>query len=102
MAWDHSFATSSGRSSAARRYGGRWRPHVIGQRLADARRLRGMSVDDVAAVTNLRPIIIEAIETEDFGLSGGDAYVIGHLRMIAAAVGEDPEDVIETYRSRSR
>ena len=75
---------------------------MIGQRLADARRLRGMSVDDVAAVTNLRPIIIEAIETEDFALSGGDAYVIGHLRMIANAVGEDPEDVIKAYRDRAR
>jgi len=75
---------------------------VIGQRLADARRLRGMSVDDVAAVTNLRPIIIEAIETDDFALSGGDAYVIGHLRMIANAVGEDPEDVIAAYRGGAR
>lgn len=75
---------------------------VIGQRLAEARRLRGMSVDDVAAVTNLRPIIIEAIETDDFALSGGDAYVVGHLRMIANAVGEDPEELIQTYRGRAR
>ena len=75
---------------------------MIGQRLADARRLRGMSVQDVAAATNLRALLIEAIEEDNFGRCGGDAYVVGHLRMIARAVGEDPEDVIDQYRGRGR
>lgn len=75
---------------------------MIGQRLADARRLRGLSIDDVAAATNLRPTIIEAIEMDDFALSGGEAYVIGHLRMIATVVGEDPEDIIDDYRHSRR
>lgn len=75
---------------------------MVGDRLADARRSRGMSVDDVAARTRLRPIIIEAIEQGDYALSGGDAYVVGHLRMIAGAVGEDPDDVVDEYRSAGR
>ena len=72
---------------------------MVGQRLADARRSKGMSVDDVSAATKLRPLIVEAIEMDDYQLSGGDAYVIGHLRMIAAAVGEDPDAVVAEYRS---
>lgn len=74
---------------------------MVGQRLADARRSKGMSVDDVSAATKLRPLIVEAIEMDDYQLSGGDAYVIGHLRMIAAAVGEDPDAVVAEYRSRA-
>jgi len=75
---------------------------VIGQRLADARRANRLSVEDVAARTKLRPMIIEAIEAEDFQISGGDAYVVGHLRMIAAAVGEDPEEIVSDYRRGAR
>jgi len=47
-------------------------------------------------------MIIEAIEAEDFQISGGDAYVVGHLRMIAAAVGEDPEEIVSDYRRGAR
>jgi Uncharacterized protein conserved in bacteria len=74
---------------------------VIGQRLADARRAQRLSVEDIATRTKLRPMIIEAIEADDFQLSGGDAYVVGHLRMIASAVGEDPEEIVEDYRRGS-
>lgn len=75
---------------------------MVGKRLHDARRANGLSVEDVAEATKLRPIIIEAIEAEDFELSGGEVYVVGHLRMIAGAVGEDPEDVVAQYRERKR
>jgi len=75
---------------------------VIGQRLADARRANRLSVEDVAARTKLRPMIIEAIEAEDFQISGGDAYVVGHLRMIAEVVGEDPEEIVSDYRRGAR
>jgi len=57
-------------------------------------------VDEVAAKTRLRPVIIEAIEDDDFSLSGGDAYVIGHLRMIANVVGLDADALIDDYRRR--
>lgn len=59
-------------------------------------------MDEVAARTKLRPRIIEAIEHDDYELSGGDVYVVGHLRMIADAVGEDPEDVVQEYRNGAR
>ena len=43
----------------------------MGQRITDARRARGLSIDDVAAATRLRPMTIEAIEDDDFSLCGG-------------------------------
>jgi len=43
---------------------------------------------------------IEAIEDDDFSLCGGDSYAIGHLRMIADAVGLDGDDLVAEYRRR--
>ncbi len=59
-----------------------------------------LSIDDVAATTRLRPRTIEAIEDDDFSLCGGDSYAIGHLRMIADAVGLDSDDLVAEYRRR--
>ena len=39
---------------------------MVGERITDARRSRGLSIDDVAATTRLRPMTIEAIEDDDF------------------------------------
>lgn len=75
---------------------------MVGERLALARRAHGLSIEDVATRTKLRPRIIEAIEAGEFDLSGGEVYVIGHLRMIANAVGEDAEDVVQEYRHQRR
>lgn len=73
---------------------------MVGERIAAARTSRGLSIDDVAAATKLRPLIIEAIEEDDYSLSGGEAYLIGHLRMIAEVVGLDGDDLIDEYRGR--
>ena len=73
---------------------------MVGEQIARARSRSGLSVDEVAAKTRLRPVIIEAIEDDDFSLSGGDAYVIGHLRMIATVVGLDADALIDDYRRR--
>lgn len=75
---------------------------MVGEQVAQARRARGMSVDDVAAKTSLRPLIIEAIEAGDFQMSGGDAYVVGHLRIIAKAVGLDADDLIADFHGETR
>lgn len=75
---------------------------MVGQRIAEARHGRGLSIDDVAAATNLRPLIIEAIERDDYAMSGGDAYVVGHLRIIAKAVGLDSDEIIAEYRASTR
>lgn len=73
---------------------------MVGERIAAARTSRGLSVDDVAEATKLRRLIIESIEEGDYSVSGGEAYLIGHLRMIAEVVGLDGDDLIDEYRGR--
>ncbi len=73
---------------------------VVGEHIAAARIARGLSIDDVATATKLRSLIIEAIEAGDYSVSGGEAYLIGHLRMIAEVVGLDGDDLIDEYRGR--
>jgi len=75
---------------------------MVGKRIAQAREDHGLTIDDVAAATNLRPLIIEAIESDDYAMSGGDAYVVGHLRIIAKAVGLDSDEIIAEYRASTR
>ncbi len=73
---------------------------MVGERIAAARISRGLTIEDVADATKLRGLIIEAIEHGDYSISGGEAYLIGHLRMIAEVVGLDGDDLIDEYRGR--
>lgn len=70
---------------------------VVGERIAAARKARGLTIEQVAEATRLRTMIIEALEADDYSLSGGDAYVVGHLRMIAEVVGLDGDDLVAEY-----
>ena len=71
----------------------------IGEVLANARRRAGLSVAQVSQQTRIRETIIAGIEGDDYSACGGDFYARGHIRSIAAAVGADPEPLIEQYDS---
>lgn len=66
----------------------------VGQRLSQARHAAGLSVAAVAERTRIRGAVIEAIERDDFSMSGGDVYARGHVRALARAVGLDPAEVL--------
>jgi cytoskeleton protein RodZ len=89
--------TSQSGVQACRRKGVKAGEVVVGERIVAARKARGLSVEDVAAATRLRPMIIEALEADDYSLSGGEAYVVGHLRMIAEVVGLDGDDLVDEF-----
>ena len=72
-------------------------PLLIGAELARARHQLGLSVDDLADRTRIRPSVIEALEVDDFAPAGGDFYARGHLRMIARVLGIDAEELLATY-----
>ncbi len=74
----------------------------VGSTLRDARVASGLSVDDVSNVTRIRPVMVEAIEADDFSLCGGVAYAKGQIRSIAAAVGLDPEEVVAEFNGVPR
>ena len=72
---------------------------MIGPELAAARTRLGLTVDQLAERTRIRPHVIEAIEVDDFARCGGDFYARGHLRTLARVLGVDVAPLLATSRS---
>jgi cytoskeletal protein RodZ len=68
-----------------------------GQMIQQAREAAGLSLDQVAAATKIRSSILAAMEEDNFSHCGGDVYARGQLKSIAAVVGLDPDDVVDSY-----
>ena len=73
---------------------------MIGPQFAGARRRLGLTVDELADRTRIRPHVIEAIEVDDFSACGGDFYARGHLRTLARVLGVDVAPLLATYDER--
>jgi cytoskeleton protein RodZ len=69
----------------------------IGERLARARRDRGMSMEDVAQALRLSPRHVSALEDERFDDLHGPTYVRGYLRNYARLVGLPVDEVLAAY-----
>ncbi len=70
---------------------------VIGPTLVTARARLGLSIDQVAERTRIRPHVIAAIDGDDFGPCGGDFYARGHLRTLARVLGIEAPPLVEAY-----
>jgi len=70
---------------------------VIGPQIAAARTRLGLSVDQLADRTRIRPHVIESIEVDDFAPCGGDFYARGHLRTLARVLGIESGPLLEAY-----
>lgn len=73
---------------------------VIGPELSAARTRLGLSVDQLAERTRIRPHVIEAVEVDDFEPCGGDFYARGHLRTLARVLGIDVAPLLAAYDER--
>lgn len=73
---------------------------VIGPELAAARTRIGLTVDQLAERTRIRPHVIEAVEVDDFEPCGGDFYARGHLRTLARVLGIDVAPLLASYDER--
>lgn len=73
---------------------------VVGPELAAARTRLGLSVDQLADRTRIRPHVIESIEVDDFAPCGGDFYARGHLRTLARVLGIDVAPLLTSYDER--
>ena len=73
---------------------------VIGPELAAARTRLGLSVDELAERTRIRPHVIESIEVDDFAPCGGDFYARGHLRTLARVLGTDVAPLLAKFDDR--
>jgi len=70
---------------------------VVGPQLTAARARLGLSVDQLAERTRIRPHVIESIEVDDFAPCGGDFYARGHLRTLARVLGIDAAPLLASY-----
>jgi hypothetical protein len=73
---------------------------VIGPEFAAARTRLGLSVDQLAERTRIRPHVIESIEVDDFVPCGGDFYARGHIRTLARILGVDAAPLLTAYDER--
>ena len=73
---------------------------VIGPQLAAARERLGLTVDQLAERTRIRPHVIESIDVDDFAPCGGDFYARGHLRTLGRVLGVDAAPLLASYDER--
>ena len=72
----------------------------LGQLLQEARRQKGVSLEQVEEVTRIRQKFLKALEEENFRALPTETYVKGFLRNYALYLGLDPKEVIALYEGR--
>jgi cytoskeletal protein RodZ len=70
---------------------------ALGEFLRTARESAGLSIDELAESTSIRPGLIREIEKNNFVHCGGDTYARGHLRNIAPKISVDAQTLIDFY-----
>lgn len=73
-----------------------------GERLAEARRERQISVLEIAKELHIDEQKIRALENNDFDVLGAPVFAKGHLRKYSQLVGVDHEDVLTDYYRLTR
>ena len=72
----------------------------IGDTLREARSRKGLTLRDVEDATKIRSRYIEALESDDFEVIPGPAYVKGFLRTYAGFLDLDPDLLVNEFRVR--
>ena len=70
---------------------------ALGTLIAQARKEAGLSIEDLAAKTNIRITVLREIEKDNFVNCGGETYARGHIRNIATTLGREPLEFIALY-----
>ena len=68
-----------------------------GERLANKRSEKELTINQVAREIKIEPRVIEMIENNDFESIGAPVFVKGYLRRYSELVGLDPDLIIEKY-----
>ena len=69
----------------------------LGSLIAKARIDAGLSLEDLAAKTNIRIAVLQEIERNNFENCGGETYARGHVRNIANTLKADQKEFIRLY-----
>ena len=68
-----------------------------GEKLANKRSEKELSVNQVAREIKISPHVIKMIENNDFESIGAPVFVKGYLRQYSELVGLEPDLIIEKY-----
>ena len=77
-------------------------PLVAGERLAEARRLKQISLPDIARQLHLDEPRVQALEENRFDVLGAPVFAKGYLRKYAHLVGVPVDDVMADYYTINR
>jgi cytoskeletal protein RodZ len=70
---------------------------TLGQSIGAARKSAGISLDELATKTNIRPSMLREFEDNNFIHAGGDTYARGHLKTIARVLNINAEDLLNLF-----
>lgn len=70
----------------------------LGERLKDARKAKGYTLDDLQAITKIQKRYLAGIENEDYSMMPGSFYVRAFIKQYAEAVGLDAQEMLALYR----
>src|SRR5262245_64244122 len=71
----------------------------VGAELAEARRRKGLSIEELSRRTKINVLMLLAIERDDMKALPGGLFARGFLRAYAREVDRDPEEVVRRYRA---
>jgi cytoskeleton protein RodZ len=74
----------------------------IGRRLRAGREKLGMSIIQTSERLHMDPVILDALEAEDWAKLGAPVYVRGHMRRYAQFVNEDADLLQERYHAQDQ
>lgn len=69
----------------------------VGERLREARRSAGLTLEQVSATTRIRVPVLRELEADRLGPAGSAVYTRGHIRAVAAATGADPAPIVAAF-----
>lgn len=71
----------------------------LGNTLKAAREAKGLSLDDLQRLTKIQKRYLVGIEKGEYGMMPGKFYVRAFIKQYAEAVGIEPEEIFEQFKS---
>ncbi len=71
---------------------------TVGEILREARRKKGVTLEQAQAATRIRLKYLQALEEDDYAVLPSPVYVRGFLRNYASYLGLIPEEIVDLYR----
>jgi cytoskeletal protein RodZ len=71
----------------------------LGLRLQEARKEKGLSIEDVAEITKIQKRYLIGLEEGNYDIIPGKFYVRAFIKQYAEAVGLDPDQIFEEYQN---